>query len=137
MPASKSACSIGGAIKSVQNPALTPSVIAEARDALASRRGPSGKPLAGSTVNRHMAALFGVLTAAVREYGWLPRNPIGNVTKYAESKGRERFLSDAERSALLAECDASPFSPLPSIVQLALATGARKSELLSLQWKDV
>ncbi|MDR3385603.1 MAG: tyrosine-type recombinase/integrase [Rudaea sp.] len=116
---------------------LTPSVVAEARDALAAPRAPSGKPLAGSTVDRHMAALSGVLSVAVKEYGWLARNPIGNVTKFAESKGRERFLSDPERYALLAECEASPFTPLPSIVQLALATGARKSELLSLQWNDV
>lgn len=116
---------------------LTPAIIAEARDTLAARRAPSGKPLAGSTVNRHMAALSGVLSIAVREYGWLARNPIGNVTKFAESKGRERFLTDDERSALLAQCAASPLPALTPIVELALATGARKSELLGMQWKDI
>jgi integrase len=116
---------------------LTPSVLAEARDKLAERRNRAGKPLTGSTVNRHLTALSGVLRVAVREYGWLARNPVANVTKFEDSKGRERFLSDAERIRLSDECKASDYAALLPIVQLALATGARKGELLSLQWTSV
>lgn len=39
-----------------------------------------------------MAALSGVMKVAVKEFGWLAKNPVTNVTKFAESKGRERFL---------------------------------------------
>jgi hypothetical protein len=73
---------------------LTPSVIAEARDSLAARIAPSGKPLAGSTVNRHMAALSGVLTIAVREYGWLPPQPYW---QRDEVRGKQRPRTLPER----------------------------------------
>ncbi len=67
---------------------LTPSVLAEARDKLAERRNRAGKPLSGATVNRHLTALSGVLRVAVREYGWLTRNPVANVTKLRRQKGQ-------------------------------------------------
>ncbi|NEL74389.1 MAG: site-specific integrase, partial [Xanthomonas perforans] len=54
-----------------------------------------------------------------------------------ESKGRERFLSEPERLALLAACDASDCAALAPLVRLALATGARRGELLGLQWEHV
>ena len=116
---------------------LTPAVIADARDRLAKRRNRDGKLLSGSTVNRHVTALSGVLRIAVREYGWLSRNPVSNVTRLEDSKGRERFLSDSERLRLLTVCESSPCAELLPIVQLALATGARKGELIGIQWTSV
>lgn len=116
---------------------LTSAVIAKARDDLASKQTRLGKPISGSTVNRHLAALSGVLKITVVEFGWLNKNPIARVSKFAESKGRERFLSDPERHALLEECKAARLDALLPVVELALATGARKGELLSLQWSGV
>jgi integrase len=116
---------------------ITPATIAEARDKLGKTRNRAGKPLSGATVNRYVTALSAVLTVTFKEYGWLQRNPARNVTRLADSKGRERFLSDAERVALLESCDASEFDAFGSIVRLALATGARKSELMGLQWPGV
>src|SRR5690606_23734111 len=91
----------------------------------------------GATINRRITALSAVLTVAAKEYGWLAKNPIPNVTRMADSKGRERFLSEPERAALLTACRASPCAALEPLVALALATGARKGELLGLQWADV
>jgi integrase len=116
---------------------ITPAAIAEARDQLAQRKNRTGHLIAGSTVNRHLTALSAVLSVSVREYGWLQKNPVSNVTRLEDSKGRERFLSDAERVALTATCDASPLEALGPLVRLALATGARKGELLSLEWPQV
>jgi integrase len=116
---------------------LTPARIASARDKLALRKNRTGQPVSGATVNRHLAALSAVLRVSVREYGWLQRNPATNVTRLEDSKGRERFLGESERFALLQECDASPCVPLAAVVRLALATGARKSELMGLQWPNV
>lgn len=116
---------------------LTPAVIAEARDRMANRENRAGKPISGATVNRHITALSAVLRVAVREYGWIARNPVAGVVRLQDSKGVERFLSDTERVALLAACDGSTCDMLGHVVRLALATGARKSELLNLQWPDV
>jgi integrase len=116
---------------------ISPAVVAEARDKLSKTHTRAGKPITGSTVNRYVTALSGVLTVVAKEYGWIQRNPARNVTRLEDSKGRERFLSDGERLELLKQCDKSEFSALGSIVRLALATGARKSELMNLQWVGV
>lgn len=116
---------------------ITPATIAEKRDKLAQLQTRAGKPLTGSTINRYVTALSAVMRVAVKEYGWIARNPVSGVTRLEDSKGRERFLSESERTALLMVCDQSPCKALPHIVRLALATGARKSELLNLQWPNV
>lgn len=116
---------------------LTAATIAEIRDRLATETTRTGQLRKGATINRRIAALSGVLTTTVKEYGWLTKNPIPNVTRMPDSKGRERFLTDDERRALLVGCDASSLTLLAPLVRLALATGARKGELLGLQWPDV
>ncbi len=116
---------------------LTPAVIADARDRLAKKSNRAGQPLSGSTVNRHITALSAVLRVAVREYGWIQRNPVANVMRLEDSKGRERFLNEEERVRILAECRTSSCAALLPVVQLALATGARKGELMGLQWTSI
>lgn len=117
--------------------ALTPSAIAEVRDAMTRRESRSGEPITGSTINRYLTALSAVLRVTVKEYGWLAKNPVPSVTRLQDSKGRERFLSEPERSALLEACEASTCAALAPMVKLALATGARKGELIALQWSGV
>lgn len=116
---------------------ITPAAIAEVRDRLASTPNRFGKVLSGSTINRRITALSACLTVCVKEYGWLQKNPIPNVTRMPDSKGRERFLTNDERKALLAECEASRCDALAPLVKLALATGARKGELIGLLWANV
>jgi integrase len=116
---------------------ITAGTVAEVRDRLATENVRGQKLRSGSTINRRITALSAVLTVAVKEYGWLTKNPIPNVTRMPDSKGRERFLSDGERTALLTACKASPCATLAPLVSVALATGARKGELLGLSWPDV
>ena len=116
---------------------LSPAVVAEARDELAKRTNKAKRPISGATVNRHLTALSAVLRVASKEYGWLNKNPVANVSRLEDSKGRERFLSDAERVRLLQACDKSELDALGPLVRLALATGARKGELASLEWANV
>lgn len=116
---------------------ITPAAIAEVRDELTQAKNRKGEPLSGATINRRITALSAVMRVAVREYGWIAKNPVPNVTRLADSKGRERFLSDPERAALLKACTESPCAALAPLVSLALATGARKGELFALQWVDV
>jgi integrase len=113
---------------------LTPALIAEYRDKLA--RG-DDKPRANSTVNRYLAALSHTLTTAVKEWGWLDDSPLRLVRKPKEPRGRVRFLSDDERTRVLDACKGSTNPYLYTVVILALATGARKMEILRLTWRDV
>jgi len=48
-----------------------------------------------------------------------------------------RSLTKEEIKRLLDACDNSESPALPVLIRLALATGARKSELLKLTWADV
>lgn len=116
---------------------ITAGTVAEVRDRLATETVRGDKLRSGSTINRRITALSAVLTVAVKEYGWLAKNPIPNVTRMPDSNGRERFLSEPERLALLEACSASECALLRPLVELALATGARKGELLGLLWADV
>jgi integrase len=91
----------------------------------------------GATVNRYMATLSHALSFAVRERRLLDRNPMGDISRKKESRGRTRFLSDDERMALLAACEKSDWAPLHTLVLLAITTGARRGELVALRWSDV
>jgi len=92
---------------------------------------------ATSTVNSYLGALSHAFSVAVREWGWLDDSPMRKVTRPRVSRGRVRFLSDQERHQLLEACQASRNPYLHTVVVLALATGARRGELLSLRWPDV
>lgn len=59
------------------------------------------------------------------------------VDRPSEPNGRVRFLSDAERGALLNACTESKNPWLHTVVLLALSTGMRKGELMNLRWPDV
>jgi integrase len=117
---------------------LTPDAIAEERDRLKAtpkQRGPT--PRTEADVNRTLAALSSACTFAVKELGWLERNPLERVTKGTESKGRVRFLTDDELSRFLQACRDSRNKDLYLAVLLSLTTGGRQSEVMGLTWKQI
>jgi integrase len=91
----------------------------------------------GATVNRYIATLSHLLSFAVKERRLIDRNPVGDISRKKEARGRTRFLSDVERGALLDACANSDWPALGTLVLLAITTGARRGELLSLRWSDV
>ncbi len=97
------------------------------------------KPLANSTVNRYGAALGAVFSWAIRNriapLGW--QNPIRRIERKVENNEVVRFLSDAEREALLFECKRSPWNKLYLFVLFGLTTGARRGEIESIRWCDI
>jgi integrase len=132
---------------------LTPDQVAEARDALAAEKFTRGKEhknkktgvvtqpkeysRSGATVNRYLATLSHIFTVAIKEWRLVDRNPVRDISKKKEARGRVRFLSDAERDALLEACAKGDWPELHTLVLLAISTGARRGELITLKWADV
>lgn len=127
---------------------VTPDLIGRVRDQLLNEpyittRNVRGRAIeterhrTGATVNRYLAALGHCLTVTVKEWRWMESNPMQNIKKSGESKGRVRFLNDDERERLLEACRGSQNPYLYSVVILALSTGMRKSEIMNLTWADI
>ena len=132
---------------------ITPDRISLARDALSAETFTRGKPRTdrktgeviepkrykrtGATVNRYLAALSHCLSFGVKERRVIDRNPISDIARKREPRGRTRFLSDEERTALLNACAASKWPALRTLVLLAITTGARRGELTHLKWEDI
>lgn len=116
---------------------LTPALIAQYRDELLSETTRLKRKRSPATVNRYLAALSHCLSMSVNEWGWLEDSPMRKVRKCKESRGRVRFLSEEERTELLKACRESENSYLYPVVVLALSTGARRGEILSLKRDQV
>lgn len=110
---------------------ITPALLRAWRDQMREAGYKSG------TIRYYLDTLSAALTAAVMDYEWLDTNPMRRVRKPPESPGRVRFLSHTERQQLLNACQASQTAALYPLVILALATGARKTELLTLRWEHM
>ncbi|MBT4422013.1 MAG: site-specific integrase [Candidatus Thioglobus sp.] len=94
------------------------------------------KQLSNATINRYKAAASVVFNYACREFD-LPDNPVRHIRSLSEPRGRIRFLSDDERSRLFKAVRQSSWDKLYLLVLLAITTGARKGELVSLRWNTV
>ena len=100
------------------------------------RRVQMNRPRANSTINRAKAALSSAFSYGMENLG-LPSNPCRDVKQRKEDNVRVRFLTDRERERLLEACRTSAWDKLHLIVVLAITTGARRGELLSLRWPDI
>jgi integrase len=132
---------------------ITPDRISQARDKLAAETFTRGKPRkdrksgeliapkqykrTGATVNRYIATLSHLFSFAVKERRLVDRNPVSGISRKKEPRGRTRFLSEEERTALLGACAKSEWPALRALVLLAITTGARRGELIGLKWADV
>lgn len=130
---------------------ITPSLIAKQRDVLLNKKQKrfatpatgnrkidakrEKAKLSGSTVVRYLANLSVTINFAVKTLQWLEKNPCEQIKKPAVSKGRVRFLSDDERATLLEVC--KPHDDLYLAVVLALSTGARKAEIMTMRYDQV
>jgi site-specific recombinase XerD len=88
------------------------------------------------TVNRHLSAISVLCKIAV-DLGQLDQRP-GAVTWHRrEAKGRTRFLDEREEAALLQTLRGWGQLDLAEFYEFLIDTGARLSEALKLQWRDV
>lgn len=89
-----------------------------------------------ATVNRRKAAWSALLGFAVKKR-FIKDNPAHRIGAVTEHNERVRWLSDDERKRLLAACDASESPLLRPLVILAMTTGGRLGELLTLRWEMI
>jgi integrase len=88
-----------------------------------------------ATINRHIATIKHMFNKAV-EWEMAPEEILKKIKKVKlleENNRRLRYLSVEEIQLLLSNCD----NHLLPIVIMALNTGMRKSEILSLRWENV
>lgn len=95
--------------------------------------------VSSGTVIREFAYFSSIINLAHREWGISMDNPVSKVRKPASPQARNKILNQSERGALLLaikpEGRRSPW--LEPIVIFTLETGMRRSEILSLKWKDI
>ncbi|MFG0321001.1 tyrosine-type recombinase/integrase [Pseudomonas sp. zjy_15] len=89
-----------------------------------------------ATINRRKACWSALLQYAVKK-DFVKDNPARRTPTRTEDNARVRWLSDDERKRLLVACDTSAFPLLKPLVILAMTTGARLGELLSLRWEQI
>lgn len=88
-----------------------------------------------ATVNKIMSALSRMLTLAV-EHGYLAQSPMTGIRQLKENNERKRILSADERGRFIAACR-SLNSPASRVLELALYTGMRISEVLSVEQRHI
>ena len=116
---------------------VTPSMVSKCRDELSTLPSARNKPMADATVNHYLIALSKVFNAALSDWGWLDESPMSHVKKFKLDNARDRFLTKDERSKLLQACKQSSCDYLYAVILIALTTGARKSEILEIEWKRI
>ena len=110
---------------------LSPQRVAEWRDLRL-------QSVSSSTVKRDMTLLAHVLKIACDEWGEpFAKNPFRAVRRPREARPRDRRFNAGEEVALLAACDESRAAYLRPIVELAIETAMRQSEIVGLDWSRV
>ncbi len=94
-----------------------------------------GTDRAPSTVNRELELLSKIFSLAI-DQGLAIHNPCQKVKRFREDNERNRYLSDEEEPRLLSVLT-GPRASLRPLVVLAIHTGMRRGELLSLRWANV
>jgi len=116
---------------------VTPTILVECRKKLSEGITTRKNKRSGSTVNRYIAALSAAYGVAVNEWHWIAENPVLRIKKEKENPSRVRFLSADERTALLETCKGSRHDGLYLITLIALSTGMRQAEIMTVKWDQV
>ncbi len=115
---------------------VTRSLISQCRDELGAPD-KTGVIRAPATVVRYLASLSHVFSVAIGDWEWATINPVQGIRKPTEPRGRDRYLLEDEKTRLLSACKASTSPDLYAVVILALATGMRRGEIMTLEWGDI
>lgn len=92
---------------------------------------------AASTVNHYINAISQLYQVAVNEWEFKLSNPTSGIKRMTEPQGRMKRLPPEAESMLLKHSSESTTLPLSSIIVIAIETGMRSAEILSMRWEDV
>ena len=110
---------------------------------IASYRDKRLKGVASATIRRELGILSHVFEVASKEWGIFLQNPVRDIAMPPNGKPRERRLitnlpdGTSEETKLLETCRRAHGKFLLLLVQLALETAMRRSEMLNLKWEYV
>lgn len=116
---------------------LSPAVCAECRDRLLSEVGPKGKVRQSATALRYIATMSSVLECCVKDWMWITQNPFRSIKKPSPGRRKKRFFTLDEIVKIHALCASSNSSCILPIFTIALHTGMRRGEILSLLWENI
>ncbi len=114
----------------MQMPLVTPSVVSEFRDRRLQKASPA-------TVRRELAVLSHCFEIGRKEWGISVPNPVKEIRLPNPSRARDRRLAAEEQRALDDALSKSRTWYLKPLVSLAVETGMRRGELLSLEWQNI
>ncbi len=92
---------------------------------------------ASSTINHYLNAISQLFKLASNEWGHIIPNPVGGISRAVEPIGRMKRLLPSDEELLIYYCKQSCCKHLAEIVTVAIETGMRCGELLSMRWEDV
>ncbi|EBA03508.1 probable site-specific integrase/recombinase [Rhodobacteraceae bacterium HTCC2150] len=91
-----------------------------------------------ATVRRELGLLRAIFEVAIKEWDFpFQNNPLACVKKPKEPASRDRRLNPGERGVLLKASESHTAPWLKLGILLALETGMRRGELLSVSWGDL
>ncbi len=93
--------------------------------------------VSNNTVRLELAFISVVFEQCAKEWSYKVANPVKQIRIPKPGKPRQRRLRPGEEEALLAACAASSATYLHSLVVMAIETGMRFGELVSITWDNV
>ena len=107
---------------------ITPAVISKYRDKYLTK-------VSGSSVNRALDVLSTIFTTCKKEWGYPIENPILSIRRPKKAEPRDRRFNEDELNKLIKGNKTSPL--LRDIIQIALETAMRQSEILRVQREHI
>ena len=96
------------------------------------------KEVKSGTVKAELTLIQRVFKTAIKEWGYgILVNPVTNIELPKSAKPRTRRLISNELSVLISNAKKQRNKYISIIIQFAVETGMRRSEILKLKWDDV
>lgn len=121
---------------------LKPADFAKWLDVRLEQTSKTGNKIAPSTARKELAIISHLYTVAAKRWGMAVTNPIEKIEIPTEDNSRDRRFEDGEEEQLMAEladsgCGDRANTWMLPLVNLAIETAARQSELLALKWQNI
>ena len=95
------------------------------------------KEVKSGTVKAELTLIQRVFKTAIKEWGYgILLNPVANIELPKSAKPRTRRLLSNEFSDLISNAEKQRNKYISIIIQFAVETGMRRSEILKLKWND-